>query len=85
MRQALLSESGHGTAMAHGSYSSKCLSVDGFPPPPSSFLHIHPESHADARDTYGAALAAVRGTTHVPAFLQLARDLGTVMDPKSQM
>lgn len=84
MRQAVLSESGHSTAVAHGSYSSKCLPIDGFPPPPSSLLPIHPKSHADARDTYGTALAAVR-IAHVPAFLELARDMGIVMVPKSQM
>lgn len=85
MRQAVLSESGHDTAVVPGSYSSKCLSIDGFPLPPSSFLPIHPDSHAGARDTYGTALAAVRGIAHAPAFLELARDMGTVVDPKSQM
>lgn len=66
--------------MAHGSHPPKCLSIDGFPSPPSSFPHIHPETHADARDTYGTTLAAIRGMACAPAFLEQARDMGTVMD-----
>lgn len=44
MREAVLSASGHSTAMAHGFIPHSV----GFPSPSSSFLHIHtlmPETH----------------------------------------